>query len=505
MIGGSDKRNTSNNYNEPMSSIDAITLHSDMRKLDNESFSNVANLPYGLVYSEAIAYKNFILIFGGRTNNGSHPKMMSVLDTVTDEVYQTSHYSYGSDHSSLVIINETAYSFGGQLDSSSKALCNTLQTLNLTNFGVESLSPTHHSTPSPTLVDDDPASNQMLFELFLTLSSIALIVLWIVSMQQFCISDFEDKQQLKRMLFVIMFIVFAIVLNILLYSRVICGAWNDLKSNITVIQYVCEALFCIYAFHALRMYNMWSLQRRYSPTNTKVPSHYIACFDMLELINLIVANLCYALIWAVNSNFVFVYHIFLNVMVIISSIIHLHSINRIVKLLNSAHRNFDSVADAKQRIKKSVAMVIVLTAANIFAIIIRIDILTNSRITPFNLELAFFYSRSFVLIASSLALILWIYQHKETCSRLNEDSVCVRYGCDICLMFLYDVCNCCASYVETRPFQEQLLGLETDMDGSTNVLKVEMKSNLSTDFKQETRRLTNTAVSRPTITKFSNA
>merc|ERR1719242_2422229 len=94
-------------------------------------------------------------------------------------------------------------------------------------------------------------------------------------------------------------------------------------------------------------------------------------------------------------------------------------------------------------------------------------------------------------MASSLALILWIYQHNAACSRLDEDSVCVRYGCDLFIMFLYDVCNCCSTYIETRSFQERLIGNETEME-----------------LKQQTTRqnkLTITAgFSKPqTITKFS--
>merc|ERR1712083_743428 len=138
-------------------------------------------------------------------------------------------------------------------------------------------------------------------------------------------------------------------------------------------------------------------------------------------------------------------------------------------------------------------MAIILSAANAFAIIIRIDALTQMEIliTSLNIELAICYSHSFVLIASSLALILWIYQHTETCYHLNDDSVCVRYGCDLFIMFLYDVCNCCASYIENRSFQERLIGTETEME-----------------LKQQTTRqnkLTITAgFSKPqTITKFS--
>merc|ERR1712129_130233 len=102
---------------------------------------------------------------------------------------------------------------------------------------------------------------------------------------------------------------------------------------------------------------------------------------------------------------------------------------------------------------------------------------------------------------TSMALLFWIYQHQESCYRLDVDSVCVRYGCDLFIMCLYDVCNCCASYVEGKQFEERLLKPETkngDAVGKeTDDFEIQMMSNMSTGYKAPT-----TGAHKFTITSF---
>merc|ERR1740123_555110 len=104
-----------------------------------------------------------------------------------------------------------------------------------------------------------------------------------------------------------------------------------------------------------------------------------------------------------------------------------------------------------------------------------------------------------------MALLFWIYQHQESCYRLDVDSVCVRYGCDLFIMCLYDVCNCCASYVEGKQLEERLLAPETK-DG-TDAMKdetsqIQMMSNMSTGYKAPTgvHKFTITSMHHLTIT-----
>merc|ERR1712129_464827 len=155
----------------------------------------------------------------------------------------------------------------------------------------------------------------------------------------------------------------------------------------------------------------------------------------------------------------YAYHIFLNIVVLISAFFHFHGVNRIVKILNCCDctsdqqlkRNsygYQSVQYAKRRIMSSLVVSFILCAASIINIAIGLDFVFQSNIAS---QLGYCCSHSFIFIASSVALVSWVYQHKKTCCQLNMDSVCLKYGCDVYVLLLYDICNCCKSYVEAKP------------------------------------------------------
>merc|ERR1712228_267953 len=228
----------------------------------------------------------------------------------------------------------------------------------------------------------------------------------------------------------------------------------------------------------------------------------------------VITNLVYAFIWAFTKKWVIWYHIVLNILVLISAIIHFHGVNKIVKLLNCCgtnnqpnfrHKFYGSVRYAKNWIVVSLAMGIFLFAASIANIVISLELIFGAQNVSFNHQIAVCVCRSSILITYSLALLVWIYQHKETWCQLESDSVCVRYGCDLFIMFFYDVCNCCSKYVEDRPARGRLLKIH-------NAVAINAKPNTDTSVmaKSETqfttvqsRKVDDTHNKLLTITKFS--
>merc|ERR1712048_707238 len=129
------------------------------------------------------------------------------------------------------------------------------------------------------------------------------------------------------------------------------------------------------------MFHIWSLRRRYALLqNIKMPHKYIVIFDLLELTHFVATNIVYAFIWAFDEKYVYAYHTFLNIVVLISATSHFASVNRIVTILNCCDSNnnaqqiktskaYGSVRYAKRRILCSVLVAMVLVAANIMNII----------------------------------------------------------------------------------------------------------------------------------------
>eukprot|EP01084_Bolivina_argentea_P160443 279395_1 len=289
------------------------------------------------------------------------------------------------------------------------------------------------------------------YKLSLVISTILLICILILAVQQFCLSDFLNKQQFKRMQLTVLFITFSIILNVLVYLAAIYE--NDPVANWKLIWYSFEAIFSIVGFHIFNLFHIWSLQQRYDPINLSVPISYRIFFNAVELLNFIMTLMCHSFVYIFNSNWIIIYYIFLNIIIFIESLVLLYGVKQILKLLGNVQQynvnveQLSNIKHAKRWMKGAYCLVIVIAAFSVFTIFMCIEIIESNgkHYISFNHKLGMCVIHSFVLIVLSLGLMSWIYQSNgDKCCYLTEKSVCIIYGCDACITFWYDLCNCYA-------------------------------------------------------------
>eukprot|EP01084_Bolivina_argentea_P206932 353170_1 len=265
-----------------------------------------------------------------------------------------------------------------------------------------------------------------------------LILIFIVSIQQFCFTNnFNHKTRLRRTLLVIINILGFIIENSLTYLSAIYP-YKVLFINLTIttIAAVFEALILFIGFHTFRLLLVFMIYTVYNTMMNDRPPKWFTWFtNTLQLIIYLSILTCYGIFFIDKDHkWIFLFYVILMSVVIIISIFVCILIQKPIKLFSEImNKNVNN-----KELKKGLLIV----KAVMFAAIIMIIVATAD--LCFNVEIIndyFHFSCDFQFISIilhsvfvtglSICLTLWIYKG-NTCCTIPDDSVCHVYFCECC-------------------------------------------------------------------------
>eukprot|EP01084_Bolivina_argentea_P317985 551372_1 len=272
-----------------------------------------------------------------------------------------------------------------------------------------------------------------------------LLIIWIMLLQQYCVSDFHDKQRLQRILYAVLFTSLSFILNILMYLSCIYPTAMFQDVSLVFIQCMFEALYVIIAFHIFRIFHLWSINQFYKPINMPLPAYYYYFFNVLQAIVIVMVLICYGAIYFTNDQrWAILFYIFISFVILTEAIFALFNLKKTSNLFKHSQKNALIIA-AKRYIRTIRVVAISICMYSCFQAIMCFFILINYELISFNHSLGIAVTHSIIFIVLGLVLILWIYQRIPCCGccgHMDESSVCIVYGCDGFCEFWYYLCYC---------------------------------------------------------------
>eukprot|EP00483_Globobulimina_turgida_P007204 UN07218 len=138
--------------------------------------------------------------------------------------------------------------------------------------------------------------NELTILILLASSSIILIILWIISFQQLCVTSKYDRERGIRTCYHTLFCFCGITLNGLIYLSLLFQYYHFFsKVNLSQITTVFEAFVMIFGFHLFRIFQLAIIDQLYLSLNM-YPAQWIKkSFIILQIVFIIIVLLCYTL------------------------------------------------------------------------------------------------------------------------------------------------------------------------------------------------------------------
>eukprot|EP01084_Bolivina_argentea_P120741 214066_1 len=286
---------------------------------------------------------------------------------------------------------------------------------------------------------------QTIHFLLLGFSSFILIVLWIICVQQLCITKIRDKQRLRRSTQITFFCTMSIMLNTLeylsfIYPTTTIHGMIPLKSATSLF----EAFVIMTGYHIFRIFNLSIIDRLYETINAKRSKWIGTFFTLLEIFIIVMVFICYsAQFFHSKIQWIEIFYVILAVVICIQAISIIISLNGILKMINSVtileNVNDIQINTAQRALHGAICVAIIVCIVSIVAVINYIEIMYDYIGLSLDKTLVICIDHSMFLIILSGALILWIYKRGECCM-IYQKSVCIVYGCG---EFWWFTCECC--------------------------------------------------------------
>ena len=172
---------------------------------------------------------------------------------------------------------------------------------------------------------------KQLYTLLLITTSIILFLIWILALQQYCVSNFYNKPRLKRILSALLYTTLCLILNILIYlSKLYPNPKSYAQSggvSLELIECVLEAMFIMIGFHIFRMFHMWTITQLYTPINMPIPKWFNYFFNSLMASVIIMIFICYPLMILFNDGkYLIFFYIFIAFVILSQAIFAIYTL-----------------------------------------------------------------------------------------------------------------------------------------------------------------------------------
>eukprot|EP01084_Bolivina_argentea_P258291 435409_1 len=299
------------------------------------------------------------------------------------------------------------------------------------------------------------------FIILLMSSDIILLILWIINVQQLCITNRHNRKRGRTACSIVLFSFGGIMLNTLTYLSTLYPNYQFIF-KLSIITVVIEGITMIFGFHLFCILILSLIQQLYMSINKDPPQWIKKSFIISSVIVSITVLLCYSLYFVITAvNFVNIFYIVLGFIVLILGTILIYISFEILKALTNAHiypANSRQIRSAKFAIQFAIFIIFIIEIGAVFTIVIQMQIVWNFVNISFNQTLVDNILHSFFLIFLIGGLILLTYQ-KNTCCKIPKNSICISSGCaDLC-----DLCGviCCMQSLEEQNAYNPIYNEET--------------------------------------------
>eukprot|EP01084_Bolivina_argentea_P316101 547847_1 len=272
-----------------------------------------------------------------------------------------------------------------------------------------------------------------LYWILLFSTNVLLAVMFLLSIQQFCITNPDDKHRFRRTLLVITTILGFIIENSLTYLSVIYPhKIVFLSITVTTIAILFQAVILFIGLNTFRLLLVFMINTVYDSMNIRSPKWFKFFTHAMQFIIYLSILMCYGTFFISNDvNWIYALYIILMSMVIFIAIFIFTLLQRPLKLLKQTKSKNTNNKQLKRgllfvkiSIVAAISMVIVSTGDLYFYIKIMKDDCKFSCNSQFIIVV---FNSAFV-IGLSICLILWICKC-NTCCVSPEYSVCSVYCC----------------------------------------------------------------------------
>eukprot|EP01084_Bolivina_argentea_P286138 490813_1 len=283
-----------------------------------------------------------------------------------------------------------------------------------------------------------------------------LSIIWVISLQQLCVTSMHDKGRIKITFLCLIFVTISFISITLVYLTTLYPNFKIFTMHLATISDILEAIWAMTGFHIFRLFHLFMARNLYSSINRTVPPIFKYTFMVMESIIFIMVPICYSFVYVFNERHMavplwkMIFYIILGVIITIISIFSWYVFKHVINILKMSHS-----AENKNRMEIKSALLYMqiglvwetiiglFSVANLF---MSFEIIYNFLGVNFNHELYVNIVHTFIGISLSTALLLRIYKSTkggDECCTLSESSVYVHYGCG---WFWYQCCCECCCY-----------------------------------------------------------
>eukprot|EP01083_Nonionella_stella_P010173 29065_1 len=268
-------------------------------------------------------------------------------------------------------------------------------------------------------------------------SSVILTILWIISVQQFCGTNYHaDKPRVKRIVSICFIIFCFLILNILVYTSALYPHYKlifamELRTCLLLFQ----AFVAMMGFHTFRRLFIHIINKVYTQVKISEPKWLIQFVNVLEIIVYFSISITHTMALICNDMYwIYIFYISFGAQFAIMDILIALLLSRPLKMLNEilqseAASDPQKIVDAKCKMKGAIAVSVICCVAAVIIIVATVQQMTGVIHWSYSFVMMANILHSIVLILLGLGLVLSIYKGQHCC-KVRRGSVCWIWCCE---------------------------------------------------------------------------
>ena len=191
------------------------------------------------------------------------------------------------------------------------------------------------------------------FYVLFSLTSLILLIIWTISIQQFCVTNLTQKYRINRTFIIAFFCTCCIMLNTLRYLSVIYpNVIIAFNLNCVAASDIFEALIIVTGFHIFKIFNLTTIDRLYAPINQQRPKWIDFTYLGIEIFVIAMVLVCYIMEYIYTEmSWIGVFYIILAIVVFGQSLIILLTLTKILRILSGVRSQNQKIYQAKRAMK----------------------------------------------------------------------------------------------------------------------------------------------------------
>eukprot|EP01084_Bolivina_argentea_P281761 482169_1 len=305
-----------------------------------------------------------------------------------------------------------------------------------------------------------------------------LMLLWICTLQQLCITKVANSKRLCNTVLISCFATFAMIYSTLGYLSKMYPNYiifHNPYITVTTMTHISNAFIMVFGFHIFRAFALAVIHKIYISINMKNSKLMRITFNLMEVCLIIVLIICYMFAYVLPDfiPWMHILYILFGLFVFIQVIIMVFVLRKLLKVLSNVQIlqsvNDEKIKSAKRAMKFAIVLVVVMIILCIVYIAINIkNFYVAANINAVNsLYDDIMHSCSIIIVIS--ALILGVYK-KNSCCTIYKYSICTECFCGHCWLYYCSCCRKAAGKKRKQNINKKPTGSIQQLNGKTELL-----------------------------------